>query len=313
MARPLRLEFPGAVYHVIARGNERAAVFRDDADRRQYLERLAHYRERFGFRLLAFCLMGNHVHLAIRTGRFPLSRIMAGLQSSYVQWFNRRHRRTGHLFQGRYKAFLVQEDRYLLGLVRHIHENPVRAKLVERARDYAWSSDRHYRRGGGPQWLDVDGVLAMLGRGRRAAVAAYIELMRRGEGSDYEDVPSIGQVVKGDEAFALRRFEEAGDVEPRMKGLSEARVVAAVSRAFELDVTQLRGPARRRRLAEARWIAAYLARRLGRLPLARMSRYLHRDPSTLVRGVAGLEERIEKDRVFRRRLDGVVKQLRRGL
>ena len=137
MARPPRLEFSGAVYHVVVRGNERRAIFRDDEDREQYLERLAHYREKFGFRLLAFCLMSNHVHRAIRAGHFPLSRIMAGLQSSYTQWFNRRHGRVGHLFQGRYKAFLVQEERYLLGLVRYIHENPVRAKVVERPRDYA--------------------------------------------------------------------------------------------------------------------------------------------------------------------------------
>ena len=100
MARPLRLECPGGLYHVIARGNERKAVFRDDSDRNDYLSRLAHYAEKFGFRLLAYCLMDNHVHLAIETGKAPLSRIMAGLQSSYTQQFNRRHGRVGHLFQG---------------------------------------------------------------------------------------------------------------------------------------------------------------------------------------------------------------------
>src|SRR6266540_7041284 len=134
MARPLRIEFPGAMYHVIVRGNERKAVFRDDADREDYLRRLARYREKFGFRLLAYCLMNNHVHLAIEAGNDPLSRIMAGLQSSYTQYFNRRHDRSGHLFQGRYKAFLVEKDRYALALVRYIHENPVKARVVERRR-----------------------------------------------------------------------------------------------------------------------------------------------------------------------------------
>src|SRR5215813_9519791 len=147
MARPPRLEFVGAVYHVVVRGNERRAIFRDDADRERYLERLAHYRGKFGFQLLAFCLMSNHVHLALRASRFPLSRFMAGLQSSYTQWFNRKYTRAGHLFQGRYNAFLVQEDPYLLCLVRYIHENPKGARLVERAQDYIWSSDRYYRRG----------------------------------------------------------------------------------------------------------------------------------------------------------------------
>src|SRR5713226_2807626 len=163
MARPPRLESPGAIYHVIVRGNERRAIFRDDDDRRQYLARLAHYRERYGFRLLAFCLMGNHAHLAVRTGRYPLSRVMAGLQSSYTQWFNRRYRRSGHLFLGRYKAFLVQEDPYLRVLVGYIHENPIRAQLVTEGRLFDWSSDRYYRKGRGPEWLDLDDFLAMLG------------------------------------------------------------------------------------------------------------------------------------------------------
>ena len=119
MARVLRLEGEGAVYHVIVRGNERKAVFRDDEDRRAYLDRLAKYRERFGFRLLAFCLMGNHIHLAIERGPTRLSRVMLALQSSYAQRFNRRHNRVGHLFQGRYKAFLIEKDRYLLALIRY--------------------------------------------------------------------------------------------------------------------------------------------------------------------------------------------------
>src|SRR6266511_5793360 len=110
MARPPRLEFPRAVYHVVVRGNERREIFRDEEDREKYLDRLAHYREKSDFLVLAFCLMTNHVHLALRAGQFPLSRFMAGLQSSYTQWFNRKYKRAGHLFQGRYKAFLVQDD-----------------------------------------------------------------------------------------------------------------------------------------------------------------------------------------------------------
>src|SRR5713226_4605632 len=128
MARPLRLEFPGALYHVIARGNERKSIYRDNEDRQRYLDRLSFYRKKFSFQLLAYCLMDNHVHLAIETGKAPLSRIMAGLQSSYTQYFNWRHARVGHLFQGRYKALLVDEDPYGLALIRYIHENPVRAK-----------------------------------------------------------------------------------------------------------------------------------------------------------------------------------------
>lgn len=309
MARPLRLEFPGAVYHVVARGNEQRAIFRDDADRERYLERLAHYREKFEFRLLAFCLMTNHVHLALRAGRFPLSRFMAGLQSSYTQWFNRRHKRVGHLFQGRYKAFLVQEDPYLLALLRYIHENPISARLVERAEDYIWCSDRYYRRGRGPGWLDLDEVLAILGSRRRTAVKAYIELMARGESPSYEDLRSIGQVVKGEEEFAFRRFEEAGELKPRLRGLSEARVVAFVAGAMNLAVKDLRGPGRRRDLSEGRAIAGYVGKRLGGISWNRMARYVHRDGSTLVRAIGRLEQQLTKDSAKRRRVTAIARTL----
>jgi REP-associated tyrosine transposase len=162
MARPPRLEFSGAVYHVVARGNERRPVFWDDDDREQYLRRLIHYRNKFGFSLLAYCLMDNHVHLAIRTGDEPLSRTMAGLQSSFSQWFNRNHRRPGHLFQRRYKAFLVQKDRYLLALVRYIHENPVEAGVAE----------EHSEAGREAQGQGRSST-ANVGRGQKAALGGW--------------------------------------------------------------------------------------------------------------------------------------------
>src|SRR5713226_4665604 len=214
MARWLRIEVPGGLYHVIARGNERKAIFRGDADRTRYLDRIAHYREKFGFQFLAYCLLDNHVHLAIETGQVPLSRIMAGLQSSYTQYFNWRHDRVGHLFQGRYKAFLVEEDPYALALLRYIHENPVKAGVVERPELCVWSSDRFYRKGRGPAWLDSDRILRMLGRSRSAAVRAYRRLMREEVEEPYEDVLTWGGAVKGDEAFADRGLQRVG--EPRV-------------------------------------------------------------------------------------------------
>jgi len=196
---------------VIARGNERKSIYRDDGDRQWYLDRLAFYREKFSFQFLAYCLMDNHVHLVIKTGKAPLSRIMAGLQSSYTQYFNWRHARVGHLFQGRYKALLVDEDPYVLALIRYVHENPVRAKIVERAQGYAWSSDRYYRRGKGPEWLDLDRVLRMLGNRRSAAVREYRRLMREEVAEPYEEAAVWGQVIKGDEAFA-EQGDEVGSV-----------------------------------------------------------------------------------------------------
>jgi putative transposase len=309
MARPPRLDVQGAVYHVILRGNERAAVFRDDRDRERYLNRLAHYREKFGFRLLAFCLMTNHVHLAIRRGEAPLSRIMAGLQSSYTQWFNRRHRRVGHLFQGRYKALLVQEDLYLLGLIRYIHENPVGARLAQTAGEFPWSSDRYYRAGRGPEWLDLDEVLRMLGRRRRDAARAYAHLMARAA-PEYDEAESVAQLVKGDEEFALAQLKSVEKLEPRLRGLSTGRLLRTVARVLDLDESSVRGRGRNRRLSEARWIAGYLGRELAAIPLARTARYLHRDESTLVKGVAALEERLKAERSLRARMAAVARRIR---
>ncbi len=312
MARPLRLDVAGAVYHVTARGNERRAVFTDDEDRNDYLARLAWYRAKFGFRLLAYCLMTNHVHLAIRRGPAPLSRVMASLHSSYTQWFNRRHRRVGHLFQGRYKSFLVQEDRYLVALVRYIHLNPVRARIVEKACDYAWSSDRFFRGKRPPSWLDVDDVLPSFGPSRRSALRRYFELVDnlKKTDSDYETLPAVDQVVKGDEVFALTRFEQIGELAPPLRGLSEDRVIEAVSRSTGVSVSELVGPLKGGAVAEARCLAAYVAARAGGISRRRMARRFHLDDSSLARPVARLESRLERDAALRQTVETLIQHLR---
>ena len=260
---------------------------------------MAHYREKFGFRLLAFCLMDNHVHLAVEAGRHPLSRIMAGVQSTYAQYFNRRHRRVGHLFQGRYKAFIVDRDAYLLALVRYIHENPVKAKIVERPEDYRWSSDRNYRKGDGPEWLDLKAVLGMLGRGRREAARRYRAFMADEVEEKYEEIRALGQVVKGDEEFAKVVFRDATEPEPVLRWLTEEKVARAAAKAAGLDVKQLKSPGRRRDLSRSRAIAAYVAKRLGGISFDRMGRYFGRDGSTLVRDVAQLEKQMETSSALR--------------
>jgi putative transposase len=162
MARRPRTFVPGLFYHVVARGNHRQAIFLEDGDYRAYLVRLAHYQDRHEARVHAYCLMPNHVHVLIRTGRTPLSRLMQGLQQSYTQYFNRRHATVGHLFQGRYNAFPCADDPYLLTLVDYIHANPVRAGLVPSPEQYRYSSHRAYARGCPTRLVDPRFVLGIL-------------------------------------------------------------------------------------------------------------------------------------------------------
>jgi REP element-mobilizing transposase RayT len=309
MARPLRLEYPGAVYHVMARGNERRAVFLEDTDRELYLERLERYQKRFGFRVYAYCLMTNHIHLAVETGKVRLSRIMLGLQGSYTQAFNRRHGRVGHLFQGRYKSLVVQKDPYLLALVRYIHENPVLAGIVREPPDYRWSSDRWYRKRGGPAWLDVSSVLGMFGRRRLAAVRAYTAFMARSEEADYEGLQTFGQLVKGDEEFAIQILEQSSEPEIVRRGLSVERVARAVAQVLDLKVEDLRSARRSRDLSSARAIAGYVGRELGRISLSRMAEHFRRDRSTLVRDVQRLEGRLNQTRELRNTVVAIMKRL----
>ncbi len=142
MARPLRIEYPGAVYHVTSRGNEKKAVFKDDQDRELFLKILAEVNKRYHWFCHAYCLMDNHYHLLIETPEGNLSLGMRQLNGVYTQAFNKKRNRTGHLFQGRYKAILIQKDNHLLEACRYVVLNPVGARLVERPEDWKWSSYR---------------------------------------------------------------------------------------------------------------------------------------------------------------------------
>jgi putative transposase len=219
MARPLRLEYAGALYHLTARGNARADIFADDEDRRLFLELLGKEISQQGWRCYAYCLMGNHYHLLIET---PAPNLVAGMRRMngvYTQAFNRRHGRVGHVFQGRYKSVLVDKESYGLELCRYIVLNPVRARMVRRPENWAWSS---YRATAGqvaaPAWLDADWVLGQLGG--RNPVAAYERFVKEGIGQSSPWDKLKGQIWLGGEAFLKR-----------MQRLAEAKPVANVPRA----------------------------------------------------------------------------------
>ncbi len=200
MARPLRLEYEGAVYHVTSRGNAREAIFLIDPDRALFLEVLADTVERFGWLCYAYCLMTNHYHLLIETLEPNLSRGMRHLNGVYTQAFNRRQSRVGHVLQGRFTSIVVEKESHLLELARYVVLNPVRAKVVRSAKDWPWSS---YRATAGlgvvPSFLEVDWILRQFGRNRVRAQEVYREFVKAGRGLEVWNELRGGILLGSDE------------------------------------------------------------------------------------------------------------------
>lgn len=180
MARPLRIQAPGAVYHLTARGNRRQVIFEDDCDRLRCLAILADVVRRQGWRCYVYCLMPNHYHLVVETPNPDLSEGMHRLNGVYAQWFNRRHGVDGHLFQGRFHSVAVESNVHLLELARYVVLNPVRADLCRHPREWAWSSYRAMVAANGPPFLSRGWLLAQFGSDPTRARAAYEAFVRDG-------------------------------------------------------------------------------------------------------------------------------------
>src|SRR3990172_3863435 len=242
MARPPRPQFPDGIYHVSARGNERAPIYRDDGDRRRFLELVAHVRERYRWRILAYCLMTNHYHLLVQTPEPNLARGMRQLNGVYAQSFNRRHGRVGHLLQGRYGARLVQADEHLLAAARYIVLNPVRAGLCGNPIEWRWSSHRATLGLDPPWFLDTAALLSYYAPTRDAARERYSTHIEQTEKES-----SQHPLVDGDERFTasvLKGIEPAPGVPQRY--LRAPR--PALSRLFatsDLDAAMASAPSPR--------------------------------------------------------------------
>jgi putative transposase len=202
MSRPLRIAFPGALYHVTSRGNARAAIYINDADRRRFLDLLTDVVQHVNWLCHAFCLMDNHYHLVLETPDGNLSKGMRQLNGIYTQQFNRHHNRVGHVFQGRYKAILVERDSYLLTLCRYVVLNPVRAGMVKAVSAYHWSS---YRATVGldpcPSFLQTDWLLTQFAQDRLEAQRRYGQFVQDGI-----DQPSPWRDLKGQIFLAQEEF-----------------------------------------------------------------------------------------------------------
>jgi REP element-mobilizing transposase RayT len=288
MARKPRVEYAGALYHVICRGNQRQLLFREDVDRRRYLERLEQYRVRYGFKVYAYVLMSNHVHLLIETGKEPLSKIMQGLQQRYTGYFNRKYKKVGHLFQGRYKAILCDRDSYLLELVRYLHLNPGRLRAPIDPWKYRWSSHGAYLGRSGVVQVATGVVLGELANSVGVARRAYLRFMAEGRGSghqsEYYDVRD--QRFLGDTRFVeqiderIRADREVEVPGPRAKFSELVRLTAKLCGVTERALVQA---GRQRKWVRPRAMLVYLAREWAKVSVKQIGRRLHRDPSIISR------------------------------
>lgn len=303
MARKPRVHLPGGVYHVMLRGNGGQDIFFTDDDRYYLYQLLEEGINRFQYRIHGFCCMANHLHLAIQVSDIPLSKGMQNLAFRYTRWINRRENRIGHLFQGRYKAILVDVNSYLLELVRYIHLNPVRAGLVVNPRDYVWSGHRAYLGEDILGWLTQDWVLSQFAPAADKARSLYNAFIRQGVKERYRDDFHRGGKdprVLGDDSFMERAMSEEAPSLARVPSLD--MIVTSICEAYKLDETTLRTRGQQRLVSEARATISWLAVELRTATLTEVGRRFDRDVGTMSSAVRRLVNRAGKSKELAHRL-----------
>ncbi len=315
MARRPRIHFPGALYHVISRGNQRQRIFRSVSDRARYLELLRHYHKRYRFALYAYVLMSNHVHLLIEAGMVPLSKILQGLQQSYTLYFNRKYNLVGHLFQGRYKAILCDRDAYLLELVRYLHLNPVRSKMVMDPAEYQWSSHRAYleRRKIDDGLVHTNWVLSQFAQNSVAALKQYKQFIMDGYGeghrSEFYEVKE--QQYLGDDEFVERLNCAMDNEQAKPIRISLGEIEGAVCRKYELTPALLKSRSKDRQGSFARLLVAHLGQELGGLKLNEIAKRYSRDQVTFSLGLKRLREKMDEHAGLRQSVQKLTGRLRK--
>lgn len=294
------------------RGNSGQDIFFDADDRTRFFLLLQQIVERYRCRVHAYCLMTNHLHLALQVGEVPLSRIMQNLGFRYTQYINRKFGRTGHLFQGRYKALLVDADSYLLELIRYIHLNPVRVGLSSSPESYPWSSHSSYLEliPVSP-WLTVDWALGQFAPSRGAAILNYEAFVRDGmtEGhrSDFHRGSFEGRAL-GDDRFVEQALMRAEEVCEGNRTLEQ--IVESVCAEYQIRISEFCASGKAQPAAEARAVAALLVRNSPAIAFRELATFLSRDLSGLSQAARRLEVRLIGDAALERRIEQIEKMLR---
>jgi len=314
MARKPRIHFPGALYHVITRGNRRQGVFQDEKDFEQLLTYLSNCKNRFPFLLYAYALMQNHLHFLIEVGEIPLSRIMQSLLFGYAQYFNRRYKEVGHLFQGRYKAILCDKDAYLLELVRYIHLNPVRARIAKRPENYAWTGHLSYLGKGRKGIIDEGFVLDQFGGSRSMARRRYRQFVWEGisEGHEEKYYRVKDQLYLGEDGFIDQIKMEKKESEGWVYDMPLEAISQEASRETGISEDKLYSVTRNREGARGRGIVAYLARVISDYTVREIGDHFRRSPAAIGEAIMKVEDRVKRDRSFAKALKRMREKLIEG-
>ena len=286
MGRSRRLQFPGACYYIVLQGNNRQDIFMSNQDRRYFLSLLRTYKERCGLKVYAYCLMTRDVSLLIETAEPNLASFMQGFNTVYTKYFNSIHNTVGHVFQGRYKALLVDKDHVLSEVTRFIHLQPARGGLREKPWRYPWSSCAAYVESDqGESLVDSEPVLAQFGHARLKQSVRYLQYIkdRIKSVSDFVLPVARGAAI-GSEAFLTRMEERAAGASARPKtgSVAEARrILAEVAQESGLDVDKIVGPLQWREISAARRRAAHRIWKEARLNVTELGRFFNRTPSAI--------------------------------
>lgn len=336
MPRKARIDAPGALHHIIIRGIERKAVFRDRTDRENFIERLGGIIKETDTGCYAWVLMTNHIHMLLKTGLAPIATVMRRLLTGYAVSFNRRHRRHGHLFQNRYKSFLCEEDVYLKELVRYIHLNPLRAKLLKDINElgkYRWCGHSALMGKADADFQDVEYVLKMFGKPIKRARRAYESFVSKGvtQGrrpdlvgggllrsiggwAELKEFRDNGVRIKGDERLlgssdfvqrVLKQADEQLEEKYRLQ-MSVASLPALIDKVayyYKIDPANLKSASKERSVTEARRVLCYIAvRKLG-YKCTEVSRALGISAVTVSKSVSLGKELAEVNKIHKQMLD----------
>lgn len=322
MPRQARLDIPGALHHIMVRGINKKVIFRDPGDKAKFLERLGENIQEAKCSIYAWVIMDNHVHLLFRSGQKGISTVMRKQLTWYAQYFNKKKGRTGYLFENRYKSILCEEDNYFLSLVRYIHLNPVRAKIITTIKEldrYPWTGHRAIVNGEGCPWMDADYVLQQFGARKKAAQEAYREFVEEGLGMGRQPELTGGGLIRSaggwSQVLSMRRKNRKEEADERIlgsgdfvhqvmkeaeekalrqmklknKGVTIDEIIEEECKNFQISRKEIEGGSRRAKASKAR---AVIARRcvedIG-LSAAEIARELGVNTSSITRALTRVE------------------------